>query len=75
MRFLDFLLNKDKWNGNYWEIWRYIATEAVPSPKIIPGIVFMGFSIGGEIPIVILFPWIALDRQTVQEPYNIPEMR
>jgi parallel beta-helix repeat protein len=75
VRFLDFLLNKDKWNGNYWEIWRYIATEAVPSPKIIPGIVFMGFSIGGEIPIVILFPWIALDRQTVQEPYNIPEMR
>ena len=72
VRFLDFLLNKDKWNGNYWEIWRYIAPEPVPSPKIIPGIVFMGFSIGGEIPIAILLPWIALDRQTALEPYDIP---
>jgi parallel beta-helix repeat protein len=72
VRFLDFLLNKDTWNGNYWEIWRSIAPKPVPSPKIIPGILCMGFSIGGEIPIAILLPWIALDRQTALEPYDIP---
>jgi parallel beta-helix repeat protein len=74
VRFLDFLLNRDTWNGNYWEFLRFIAPEPVTSPKIIPGILFIGFSIAGEIPIVLLFPWIALDRQTALEPYDLPGM-
>jgi len=75
VKFLDFLINKDKWSENYWEIWRYIAPEAVPSPKIILGIVYMGFSIGGEIPLAILLPWVTCDWQTVNEPYDITGLR
>ena len=71
--FLNFLLNKDKWIGNYWEIWRGIAPKPVPSPKIIPGIVFLGIPIpGGELPLVIPIPRFEYDWQTVKEPYNIP---
>jgi parallel beta-helix repeat protein len=75
VRLLDFLLNRDKYDGNYWEIWRYIAPEAVRSPKIIPGIVSIGFSLGGEIPIAIPLPGLACDWHTVNEPYDVPVMR
>jgi len=72
VRFLDFLLNKDKWIGNYWEIWRGIAPKAVSSPKIIPGIMYLGIPIiGGELPLVIPIPRFEYDWQTVNEPYDI----
>ena len=73
VRFLDFLLNKDRWIGNYWEIWRGMAPEAVTSPKIIIGIEYLGIPFpGGEFKIVIPIPRFEYDWQTAKEPYDIP---
>ena len=72
VRFFDFLTNKDRWIGNYWEIWRGISPEVITSPKIIPGIIVLKIPIpGGEIPLAIPLLVFAFDWQTAQKLYDI----
>ncbi len=71
-RFLDFVLTKDHWEGNYWEIWRYIAPEPITHPKIIPGLIYFILPIPhSELPFPIPLPWFAVDWHPVQQPYII----
>ena len=73
VRFFDFLTNKDKWTGNYWEIWRGISPKVITGQKIIPGIVYLGIYFpGGEFVIVIPIPRFEYDWQPAKEPYYIP---
>lgn len=74
-RFLDFVLNKDNWDSNYWEIWLSISPEPITHPKIIPGIIYVGIYIpGSELPFVIPLLWFAIDWHPTLEPYDIPGM-
>ena len=71
--FLDFIINKDHWDENYWEIWRSISPEPITHPKIIPGIIFFTIPFPySEIPFVIPLLWFAVDWHPTLQPYDIP---